>query len=65
MVHKDVHDVQIDLCDPVIVGLVGQQDVLDTKQRDEDEGGSHSSHVQTGLRLVRHSELGDENPNDV
>lgn len=63
--HEDVHDVQIDLQHPVFMGLVGEQDKLDTEQGDEDEGGSHSSHIEAGLRLVRHSQLGDENSDDV
>lgn len=63
--HEDFHDVHVDLKDPVILGLVGEQDKLDAKQRDEDEGGSHSPHVEAGLGLVRHPQLRDENPNDV
>lgn len=65
VVHEDFHDVQVDLKDPVILGLVGEQDKLDAEQRDEDEGGSHGPHVKAGLGLVRHPQLGDENPNDV
>lgn len=65
VVHEDFHDVHVDLKDPVILGLVGEQDKLDAKQRDEDEGGSHSPHVEAGLGLVRHPQLRDENPNDV
>lgn len=63
--HEDFHDVQVDLRDPVILRLVGEQDKLDAEQRDEDEGGPHSPHVEAGLGLVRHPQLGDENPNDV
>lgn len=63
--HNDVHDVQVDLKDPVIVGLVGEQDKLDAEQRDEDEGGSHGPHVEAGFGLVRHPQLGDKNPDDV
>lgn len=65
VVHKNLHDIQVDLRDPVILRLVGEQDKLDAKQRDEDEGCSHGPHVEAGLGLVRHSQLGDENPNDV
>lgn len=65
VVHEDFHDVQVDLKDPVILGLVGEQDKLDAEQRNEDEGGSHGPHVQAGLGLVRHPQLGDENPDDV
>ncbi|KAG7236196.1 hypothetical protein INR49_001314, partial [Caranx melampygus] len=55
---------EVDLGCPVLVGLVGDQDELDA-QGDEDEGGSHGPHVEAGLGLVRHPQLGDENPNDV
>lgn len=65
VVHEDVHDVQEDLGGPVLLRLVGQQDKLDAQKRDEDEGGSHSPHVQAGLGLVRHPQLSDEDPNDV
>jgi len=65
VMHEDIHDVQIDLRDPVIVGFVREKDILDAEQRDEDEGGPHGPHVETGLGLVRHSQLGDENPHDV
>lgn len=65
VMHEDVHDVQINLREPVILGFVREQDVLDAKQRDEDEGRPHRPHVEAGLGLVRHSQLGDENPNDV
>lgn len=61
--HQDVHDVVIDL--RVAIRFIWEQDKLDTKKRDENEGGSHSPHVETGLGLVCHSQLGDENPNDV
>lgn len=47
------------------MGLVGEQDILDTEERDEDEGGPYSSHVEAGLCLVRHSQLGNENPDNV
>lgn len=53
--HEDIHDVQIDLSDPVVMWLICEQDVLDAEQRDKDEGGSHSPHVEAGLCLVRHS----------
>lgn len=61
--HQDVHDVVIDL--GVAVGFIREQDKLDAEERDENESGSHSPHVEAGLGLVRHSQLGDENPNDV
>lgn len=65
VVHEDLHDVGVDLVAPVVVGLVGQQDVLDAEQRDEDERGPHRPHVQAGLGLVRHPQLGDEHLHDV
>lgn len=65
VVHEDFHDVQIDLKNPWVLGFVGEQHKLNTQQRDEDEGGSHSPHVEARLGLVGHSQLGDENPNDV
>lgn len=49
----------------MVLGLVGEQDKLNTQQRDEDEGGSHSPHVEAGLGLMRHPQFGDENPHDV
>lgn len=61
--HQDVHDVVIDL--RVASRFIWEQDKLDTEKRDENEGGSHSPHVEAGFGLVCHSQLGDENPNDV
>lgn len=65
VVHKDVHDVQIDLQGPGVVGLVSQQDELDTQQWNEDECGPNCPHVEAGLGLVGHSELGDEHAHNV
>lgn len=65
VMHEDLHDVQVDLKHPVVLRLVGEQDELDSQQRDEDEGGSNSPHVEAGLGVVRHPQLGDENPDDV
>lgn len=65
VMHEDVHDVQVYLREPVILGFVRKQDILDAKQRDEDEGRSHCPHVEAGLGLVCHSQLGDENSNNV
>lgn len=65
VVHEDLHDVQVDLKDPVVLGLVGEQDELDAQQGDEDEGGPHGPHVEAGLGLVRHPQLGDEDADDV
>ena len=63
--HEDFHDVEVNLGDPLLLGLVGEQDKLDAEQWDEDEGGPHGPHVEAGLGLVRHPQLGDENPDDV
>lgn len=63
--HEDLHDVQVDLRDPVLLGLVGEQHELDAEEGDEDERCSHRPHVEAGLGLMRHSQLCDKNPNDV
>jgi len=63
VVHEDIHDILKDL--RVVLGLVGQQDELDAQQGDEDQGGPHGFHVETGLCLVSHLQLGDEHPHDV
>ena len=63
--HEDLHDVHVDLGGPVLLGLVGEQDELDAQQGDEDERGPHRPHVQAGLGLVGHPQLGDQNPHDV
>ncbi|TNN49327.1 hypothetical protein EYF80_040502 [Liparis tanakae] len=55
----------VDLKDPVVLGLVGEQHKLDAQQGDEDEGGPHGPHVEAGLGLVRHPQLGDEDADDV
>lgn len=65
VVHEYFHDVKIDLQDLLLLGFVGDQHELNAQQGDEDEGGSHSPHVEAGLGLVGHSQFGDENPNDV
>lgn len=65
VVHEDVHDVQIDLRDPVVMRLVREQHELDAEERDEDEGGSDRPHVEAGFGLVGHSQLGDKDSNDV
>lgn len=62
-VQEDIHDILKDL--RVALGLVGQQDELDAQEGDEDQGGPHGLHVETGLRLVSHLQLGDEHPHDV
>lgn len=63
--HQDVHHVHVALKDALVVGFVRQQHKLDPQQRDEDEGGSDGTHVQTGLRLVGHPQLGDQNPDNI
>lgn len=42
-----------------------QNDVLDTQQRDEDEGGSHRFHVGRGFGAVGLLQLRDEDADDV
>lgn len=42
-----------------------QDDILDTQQRDEDEGGSHCLHVGSGLGAVCLLQLRDQNTDDV
>lgn len=63
--HEDFNDVQVDLRHPVLSGLVREQHILDAEQRDEDERRPHGPHVEAGLGLVRHLQLGDEDPDDV
>lgn len=63
--HQDLHDVHVALKDARVVGFVRQQDKLDPQQRNEDEGGPDGPHVQAGLSLVGHPQLGDQNPDDV
>lgn len=43
----------------------GDEDVLDSQQRDEDEGGSDSFHVGSGLSAVGFLQLCNQNPHDV
>lgn len=43
----------------------GEYDVLDSQQRDEDEGGSHRLHVGRALGAVGFFQLGDQDPDDV
>lgn len=43
----------------------GVQNVLDSQQRDEDEGGSDRLHVGCGLSAVGLLQLGDQNSDDV
>lgn len=63
--HQDLHDIHVALEDALVVWFVGQQDKLDSQQRDEDEGGSDRPHVQAGFSLVGHPQLGHQNTHDV
>lgn len=63
--HQDLHHVHVALKDALVVGFVRQQHELDPQQRDEDEGCSDRPHVQAGLSLVGHPQLGDQDPHDV
>lgn len=63
--HEDVHDVQVDLQSPGVVGLVGQQDKLDAQQWDEDERSPYCPHVEAGFSLVGHPQLGDEHTHNI
>lgn len=63
--HEDVHNVHVYLKEPVILGFVRKQDILDTKQRDKDEGPPHRPHVEAGLSLMCHPQLGDEDSNNI
>lgn len=65
VVHQYVHNVVVYFRGDASFGFVGQQDELDPQQRNQDERGSDRLHVQTGLGLVRHLQLGDQNPDDV
>lgn len=63
--HQYVHDVFVYLEGHASLRLVGQQDVLDPQERHQDERGPHGFHVETGLRLVGHLQLGDEYSHNV
>ena len=65
IMHEDVHDVVVDLRGASALGLVGQQHVLDPQEGHQDQGGPHSLHVQAGLCLVGHLQLGDQDAHDV
>lgn len=43
----------------------GEEDVLGSQQRDEDEGGPHCLHVGCGLSTVGNPQLGDQDPDDI
>ena len=63
--HQYVHDVVVYFRGDASLRLVGKQDVLDSQKGHQDEGGSHGFHVEAGLRLVGHLQLGDEHSHDV
>lgn len=65
VMHKDLHDVHVDLIDPLILRLVGKEHKLDPQQGNEDESGPDCPHVQAGFSLMSHSQLGDENSHNV
>lgn len=65
VMHEYVHDVVIYFRRDPSLWLVGKQDVLNSKQRDQDERGSHGFHVQTWFCLMGHLQFGDENSHDV
>lgn len=63
--HEYAHDVVIYFRWDSSFWLVGNQDVLNSQERHQDEGGSHGFHVQAGFCLMSHLQLGDEHPHDV
>lgn len=63
--HQYVHDVVVDFRGDPSFRLIGKQDKLDPQERNQDQGGSDRLHVEAGLGLVRHLQLGDEDPDDV
>lgn len=65
VVHQYMHDVVVDFRGDPPTWLVGKQDILYPQKRDQDEGGPHCLHVETGLCLVGYLQLGDENPHNV
>lgn len=62
---KDVHTEFIDASADVSLGPPGEKDVLDSQQRDEDEGGSDCFHVGYGLGAVGLLQFGDQHSDDV
>lgn len=65
VMHQDVHDVVVDFRRDPSLRFVRQQDVLNSQERYQDEGGSHRLHVETGLSLMGHLQLGDEDSHNV
>lgn len=64
-VAKDVNKEIIDGPADASVWSPGENDELDSQQRDEDEGGSHCLHVGRALGAVGFFQLGDQDPDDV
>lgn len=65
VMHEHAHDVVIYFRGDSSFWLVGNQDILNSQERHQDEGGSHSFHVQAGFCLMSHLQLSDEHPHDV
>lgn len=60
-----MHDVVVDLRGNPSLWFVGQQDVLDAQERYKNQGGAHGLHVEAGLSLVGHLQLGDQDTHNV
>lgn len=65
VVHEDVHDVLVHLASDAVLGPPGEDDELNSKQRHQDEGGSHRLHVHVGFGTVCVPQLGHQHPDDV
>lgn len=64
-VGEDVYKEIVDGVADAPLGAPEQNDVLDTQQRDEDEGGSHRLHVGRALGAVGLLQLRDQDADDV
>lgn len=62
VVHEYVHDVLIDFPSYPVFRPPWKYDKLYSKQRHQDEGGSHCLHVHVGLGAVSVSQLGHQHP---
>ncbi len=60
-----MHDVVVDFSRHASPRFVWEENVLDAQQRNQNEGGSDSFHIQTRLCMMRHFQFGDENSYDV
>lgn len=65
VMHQYVHDIVVDFRGDPSFRFVGEQDILNPKKRYQDESSSHRLHVETGLSLVGHLQLGDEDSHNV